>query len=116
MQEEMEFKRGTVYAFNKLAQHSPGIVRIQRILKKITGELNVLTMDAQQFMDSKFSPFDTYVHVFDGKAEVIINKGSMFVSTGEFIIIPGHSRNTLQAILPTKLLQLTIKSGYEQVL
>jgi quercetin dioxygenase-like cupin family protein len=113
---ESTFKKGTVYQFDHVSQYTEGSVGLQSILKKTTGVLNAVAVDTDQFLESKFSPFDTYIHVLIGKLKIIINDVSESVTAGEFLIIPGHTRNTTQAMQPTKLLQLTIKSGYEQEL
>jgi quercetin dioxygenase-like cupin family protein len=114
--QEVKFNKSTAYAFDQVCNYSPGSSSLQTILKKTTGTLNALALDTRQFIDSKFSPFDIYIHVIEGRLETIIDGTSIFVNSGEFLIVPGHTRNTSQALLPTKLLHLTIKSGYEQVL
>lgn len=113
--EDSPFKKGTVYKFDHVCHYSEGSIASQNIVLKTTGTLNALAIDTNQFVDSKFSPFDIYMHVLEGKLETIINGVALFVNEGEFLIIPGHTRNSSQAMKPTKLLQLTIKSGYEDV-
>ncbi len=114
--EDSPFKKGIVYKLDHVCHYSPGSVDLQTIIQKPTGILNALAMDTHQFIDARLSPFDLFVHVIEGKLETIIDGSSLYVNSDEFLIIPGHTRNTTQAMLPTKLLHLTIKSGYEKVI
>ena len=111
-----EFKKSTVYRFAGISHYETGVSEVQNILQKPTGELNAMMMDAQQFMNIRRMPFDIYIHVIEGKLETRINEIPYFVGAGEFIIIPAHALHTSQALEATKLLQLTIKSGYEEAL
>lgn len=116
MQEESEFVKGRVYRFEDVSPHSPNASTTKNILNKKTGILNFLSMDTDQFIDTPFSPFDTYIHVIAGRMEVTSKGTSVFLNAGEFVILPGHTRNISRALLPSKLLQLTIKSGYEDMI
>lgn len=113
MQKDAEFEKGKVYIFDEVAQHAPGSSKARIIIKKTTGILNSLAMDTHQFIDTPFSPFDTYIHVIAGRVEVTSKGMSLFLNAGEFVIMPGHVRHTSRALQPSKLLQLVIKSGYE---
>lgn len=115
MKTQEELDKATVYRFADVLDFATGSRDMQSILRKTTGELNAVTMDTNQFLDVRLLPFDIYIHVIEGKVETVINGGSLFVNAGEFLIIPGHTQHTSQALQPTRLLQLTIKSGYEDV-
>ena len=116
MQEESEFAKGIVYRFEDVSPHTPNSSVSKNILNKKTGILNSLSMDTHQFIDTPFSPFDTYIHVIAGRMEVTIKGTSVFLNAGEFVIVPGHTRNISRALQPSQLLQLTIKSGYEDMI
>ena len=66
-------------------------------------------------MTEKISPFDTFIQVIDGKAEVVIDDVSSLLNVGESIIIPAHTSNTIKANVRFKMISTTIKSGYEEV-
>jgi quercetin dioxygenase-like cupin family protein len=61
------------------------------------------------------SPFDTFIQVIDGHAEIIIDDNSNLLQTGEAIIIPAHLNNTTKANVRFKMITTIIKSGYEEV-
>jgi quercetin dioxygenase-like cupin family protein len=64
-------------------------------------------------LTEKISPFDTFVQIIDGKAEIVIDGISSFLVTGKSIIIPAHASNTVKANERFKMISNVIKSGYE---
>jgi quercetin dioxygenase-like cupin family protein len=64
-------------------------------------------------LTEKISPFDTFVQIIDGKAEIVIDGISSFLVTGKSIIIPAHVSNTVKANERFKMISNVIKSGYE---
>lgn len=67
-------------------------------------------------MAVKISPFDTFIQIIEGKAEIIIDDKTTILKTGEAIIIPAHSKNTIIANERFKMLSTVIKSGYEDLI
>ncbi len=64
-------------------------------------------------LTEKISPFDTFIQVIEGRAEVVIDDKSNLLETGSSIIIPAHTRNTIKANERFKMISTVIKSGYE---
>jgi quercetin dioxygenase-like cupin family protein len=83
------------------------------ILKKITGKVCVLAFDSGESYPEKVIPFDTFIQIIEGKAEIIIDGVSNFITTGHSIIIPEHSSQTIKAVEQFKMISTVIKSGYE---
>jgi len=83
------------------------------ILKKTTGNVSVASIDTAEALTEKISPFDTFVQIIDGKAEILIDGISNLLETGQSIIIPAHSSNTVKSKERFKMISTTIKSGYE---
>jgi quercetin dioxygenase-like cupin family protein len=88
---------------------------IKTIIKKTTGNVSAVSFDSGEVLTERISPFDTFIQVIDGKAEIIINEESHLLDTGQSIIIPAHSRNSIKANVRFKMLSTTIKSGYDEV-
>jgi quercetin dioxygenase-like cupin family protein len=61
----------------------------------------------------KTSPFDNYVQIIDGTAEVVIDEKNYKLRLGEGIIIPAHSAHRFNANEQFKMISTVIKSGYE---
>jgi len=72
-----------------------------------------MSFDSGEGLTEKISPFDTFVQIIEGKAEIIINRKSNMLETGMGIIIPAHDSNSIKPSGRFKLISTIIKSGYE---
>jgi quercetin dioxygenase-like cupin family protein len=113
--ENMEQKKGETFIILEIIEYIPNSVVIKTIIKKTTGNVTVSSFDSGQTLTEKTSPFDTFIQVIDGKAEIVINKKSHLLDTGESIIIPAHSSNIIKANTRFKIISTVIKSGYDEV-
>lgn len=86
---------------------------IKTIIRKTTGNVSAVSFDSGEGLLEKISAYDTFIQVIDGKAEIEIAGVSHFLETGESIIIPAHSHNSIRANVRFKMLSTIIKSGYE---
>jgi mannose-6-phosphate isomerase-like protein (cupin superfamily) len=64
-------------------------------------------------MTETIIPFDTFVQIIDGTAEIVIDGVSNFLETGQSIIIPAHTSNIVKTNERFKMISTIIKSGYE---
>lgn len=112
---QTEVEKSKVFINVELIDYMPDSVVIKTIIKKTTGTVSAISFDSGQALTEKMSPFDTFVQVIDGMAEVIIDDKSHLLETGESIIIPAHVRNVIKANSRFKMLSTTIKSGYEDL-
>ena len=83
------------------------------IIKKTTGNISVLAIDTGEALAEKISPFDTFIQVIEGKAEVVIDNQPNMLQTGQGIIIPAHTSNVVKSNGRFKMISTIIKSGYE---
>ena len=113
IKEETEISKSSSHIIVELIEYIPNSVLIRTILKKITGNVTVSSFDYGEELTEKVSPFDIFIQIIDGKAEIIINKKSNILSTGQAIVIPAHSSHIIRASNRFKMIQTVIKSGYE---
>jgi quercetin dioxygenase-like cupin family protein len=97
----------------EIIEYVPNSVVHKSILKKTTGNVSVVSIDTGESLTEKISPFDTFVQIIEGQAEILIDGISNLLETGESIIMPAHSSNTVKAKERFKMISTTIKSGYE---
>ena len=112
--ENSEVEKSKVLIIVEIIEYIPNSVVIKTIIKKSTGNVSVVSFDSGEAMSEKTSPFDTFIQVIDGNAEIVINGKSNLLETGQSIIIPAHSRNTIKANVRFKMISTVIKSGYEE--
>jgi quercetin dioxygenase-like cupin family protein len=113
--ETPEFEKSKAFIIVEILEYIPNAVLIKTIIRKTTGNVSAVSFDSGEAMTEKISPFDTFIQVIDGKAEVVIDDISSLLDTGQSIIIPAHSRNTIKANVRFKMLSTVIKSGYEEI-
>jgi quercetin dioxygenase-like cupin family protein len=115
MLENTEQEKGKTLIVVEIIEYVPNSVVIKTIIKKTTGNVTVSSFDSGEALTEKTSPFDTFIQVIDGKAEIVINEQSHILDTGHSIIIPAHARNIIRANVRFKMISTIIKSGYEEV-
>ena len=99
----------------EIIEYVPNSVVIKTIIKKTTGNVTVSSFDSGEALMEKTSPFDTFIQVIDGKAEIIIDNQPHQLDTGQSIIIPAFSRNSIKANVRFKIISTIIKSGYDEI-
>lgn len=97
----------------EIIEYIPNSVVIKTIIKKSTGNVSAMSFDTGEGLTEKTSPFDTFVQIIDGNAEIVIDGKPNFLKTGEAIVIPAHSSNIVKANERFKMILTIIKSGYE---
>lgn len=97
----------------ELIEYVPNSVLSKTIMKKTTGNVTVVSFDSGEALTEKTSPFDTFIQIIEGRAEIIIDKKSNCLECGQGIIIPAHSSHVVKANGRFKMTQTVIKSGYE---
>lgn len=110
---DQEYRKAKVFIIVEIIEYIPNSVVIKTIIKKTTGNVSAVSFDSGETLTEKISPFDSFIQVIDGKAEIVIDDKSNWLETGDSIIIPAHSRNTIKANERFKMISTVIKSGYE---
>ncbi|MHB1921317.1 MAG: cupin domain-containing protein [Chitinophagaceae bacterium] len=108
-----ELEKSKAFIIVEIIEYVPNSVVIKTIIRKTTGNVSVVSIDSGEALLEKISPFDTFVQIIDGKAEIVIDDQSNLLETGQSIIIPAHSRNTFHANVRFKMISTIIKSGYD---
>ncbi len=111
--ESTEIEKAKIFIIVEIIEYVPNSVVIKTIIKKTTGNVSVVSFDSGEALSSKTSPFDTFIQVIDGKAEVIIDDHATILATGESIIIPANHKHIIKANERFKMISTIIKSGYE---
>jgi quercetin dioxygenase-like cupin family protein len=111
--ETYEAEKAKALVIVEIIEYIPNSVVFKTIIKKSTGNISAVSFDTGETLGEKTSPFDTFVQIIDGKAEIVIDGKSTFLCTGQSIIIPAHSSNCVKANERFKMISTVIKSGYE---
>lgn len=111
--EMKELEKAVSHIIVEIIEYVPNSVVIKTIIKKSTGNISVMSFDSGEGLTEKTSPFDTYAQIIEGKADIVIDKVSHKLESGEGIIIPAHLPNHINPNGRFKMILTIIKSGYE---
>lgn len=108
---EVEESKGLL--LTEIIDYVPNAIVIKTIIKKPTGNITAVSFDSGENLIEKISPFKKFIQIIEGRAEILINDDSHILETGEAIIIPANSKNSIKANERFKMISTVIKSGYE---
>ncbi|MEO5995702.1 MAG: cupin domain-containing protein [Chitinophagaceae bacterium] len=108
-----EIEKSKSYVIIEIIEYMPNAIVSKTLIKKATGNVTVYSFDAGEELAEKTSPFDAFIQIIDGIAELSINEKKYMLHLGEGIIIPAHSRHYFNAAAQFKMISTVIKSGYE---
>ena len=111
--DENELEKSKSHIIVEIIEYMANSVVIKTIFKKSTGNVSIMSFDSGEGLTEKTSPFDTFVQIVEGKAEIVIDKVSNVLESGMGIIIPAHSSNFIKPNGRFKMISTVIKSGYE---
>jgi quercetin dioxygenase-like cupin family protein len=112
-QHDAELEKLKKHIIVQVIQYMPNSVVSRTIMKRITGNVTLSSVDAGEELPEKLSPYDTFVQIIDGKAEITINDKVFTLGLGEGMIIPAHALHHFNANEQFKMIATVIKSGYE---
>jgi quercetin dioxygenase-like cupin family protein len=111
--ENTEVEKSKALIIVEIIEYVLNSVVTKTIIRKTTGNVCVVSFDSGEALTEKTSPFDTFLQIIEGKAEIVIDGKSNILNTGQSIIIPAHTSNIVKANERFKMISTIIKSGYE---
>jgi quercetin dioxygenase-like cupin family protein len=109
-----EIEKSKVHIIVEIIEYMSNAVVSKTILKKTTGNVTVSSFAIGEELEEKTTPFDLFIQIIDGAAEVIIDKKIFMLKKGGGIIIPAHTMHCFNAKEQFKMVSTVIKSGYEE--
>ena len=109
----LELEKSKSHIIVEIIEYMANSVVTKTIIKKSTGNISVMSFDSGEGLTEKTSPFDTFVQIIEGMADIVIDNVSHILETGQGIIIPAHSPNYINPNGRFKMILTIIKSGYE---
>ena len=111
-----ELEKSKAHIVVEIIEYVPKSVLSRTIIKKATGNITVSAFDEGEELAEQTSPFDNYIQIIHGRAEVTIDSKIYKLGLGEGIIIPAHASHCFNANEKFKMISTIIKSGYEDML
>ena len=101
---------GNALTMSDLVAYADGSVVSKTLIDKKIGTVTMFSFDAGQGLSEHTAPFDAFVQVVDGEAEVTINGEPQTVTAGQMIIMPANIPHELKAVKPFKMLLVMIRA------
>lgn len=101
---------GKAVELNGLVSYQSGSVVSRTLIDRKIGTITLFTFDAGQGLSEHTAPFDAFVQVFDGVADVTIDGKVQRVVSGEFIIMPANIPHSLKAVEKFKMMLVMIRA------
>ena len=106
------FDKATVIALEASVDYTQGGVISKQVTKNRAGNITIFSFDKGQGLSEHTAPFDAFVQVLDGEAEIRIDGVPRVLKKGDCIIMPANHPHALKAIERFKML-LTMIRGEE---
>jgi quercetin dioxygenase-like cupin family protein len=106
-----ELEKSKAHIIVEIIEYVPHAVVSKTIIKKTTGNVTVTSFDSGEELAEKNLPYDTYVQIIAGAAEVVINEKKYQLKLGEGITIPARSPHCFNANEKFKMIATIIKSA-----
>ena len=101
---------GNALTLSELVSYQDGSVVSKTLIDKKIGTVTMFSFGEGQGLSEHTVPYDAFVQVVDGEAEVIINGTPHSVSAGQMIIMPANIPHELKAVKPFKMLLVMIRA------
>ncbi len=110
MSEPKESLSGKALVMNDLAAYQDGSVVSRTLIDRKIGTITLFSFDAGQGLSEHTAPFDAFVQIIDGTAEISIDGKIHQVVAGEIIIMPANIPHSLKAVERFKMMLVMIRA------
>jgi quercetin dioxygenase-like cupin family protein len=93
-----------------LAEYQRGAIVSRTLIDKKIGTVTIFAFDEGQGLSEHTAPFDAFVQIVDGEAEITISGNLLTARTGEIVIMPAGEPHSLRAAKPFKMLLTMIRA------
>ncbi len=94
----------------EMAAYQEGAVVSRTLIDKKVGTITVFAFAEGEGLSEHTAPYDAFVKVIDGTAEITIAGTIHVVHAGQFIIMPANEPHALKALKPFKMLLVMIRA------
>ncbi len=108
--ESKSFETAKIFSLADEVEYSSNGIISKRVLDKTVGNITLFSFDKEQRLSEHTAPFDAFVQVIEGQAEIIIAGHSHLLSAGQSIIMPANIPHAVNATERFKMLLTMIKA------
>lgn len=94
----------------EMTDYQQGSVVSRTLLQNESGTLTVFSFDEGQALSEHTVPFNAFIQVLAGQAEITIGDKPCMVSAGEIVLMPGGISHKVRAVKRFKMLLTMFKT------
>ena len=97
-------------SINDSINYQEDAVVSRELIRKATGTVTLFAFDKNQGLSEHTAPYDAFVMITDGQAEITVSGVKHELQAGEMLLMPANSPHALKALEPFKMVLTMIKS------
>jgi quercetin dioxygenase-like cupin family protein len=101
---------GEVLTMTSLVAYQDGSVVSRTMIDKQVGTITAFAFGAGQGLSEHTVPYDAFVQILDGEAEITIAGETQQLIAGQMIIMPANRPHSMKAGKPFKMLLVMIRA------
>ncbi len=105
-----EFEESITFNLADILEFNSNAILVKNISVQNNCVIQAFAFDFGKVLSHKESPFIRFLHIIEGKAEVVINGNSTFMQSGDSILIPAFASSSIEANQRFKIICVTIKN------
>jgi quercetin dioxygenase-like cupin family protein len=94
----------------ELLTYQEGSVVSRTLIDRTIGTITIFAFDEGQGLSEHTAPYDAFVQIVDGSADITIDGTPHRLAAGEMIIMPANHPHMLKAVTPFKMLLVLIRA------
>lgn len=94
---------------NQTINYQEGSVVSKEVVNKPTGTVTLFAFDKGQGLSEHTAPYDAFVIITEGAAEITVSGVKYEVNAGEMLLMPAGSPHALKALQSFKMVLTMIK-------
>ena len=110
--EKGEFEESKTFNLTDILEFNSNSIVVKNISVQNSCIIQAFAFDFGKVLSHNESPFVRFIHIIEGRAEVVINGNSTFMRRGDSIIIPASTPCSFEANHKFKMLCATIKNEW----
>lgn len=101
---------GQPQTMTEMVAYQPGSVVSRTLIDKKIGTLTLFAFDSGQGLSEHTAPYDAFVQILDGEAEVTIDGTVHHLAAGQMIIMPADRPHALKGVKRFKMLLVMVRA------
>jgi quercetin dioxygenase-like cupin family protein len=107
---DIEITAAHPISVTELADYQKDAIVGRTIIDKESGTITFFAFDEGQKLSEHTVPFDAFIYLVDGEAEIVISGNPLHLKKGETIIMPAHEPHAVRAVKRFKMILTMIRS------